>query len=67
MTEQKLPLPTVPRKWGNMSTKELKKATSDFQLHCALIMHQENLSKAKAQFVAWLEGEDGLEDRLSGK
>lgn len=36
-----------------------------FDLHVNLIMVQQGVPKAKAQFLAWLEGVQGLEQRLS--
>lgn len=44
--------------------KKLALAKQRFTLHVALIMHQENESKASAIFRAWCEGDSGLEQRL---
>jgi len=52
-----------------MATAAIKttaKEKLDFQLHVALIQRQETVTKSKAVFLAWLEGQKGLETRLAG-
>lgn len=49
---------------GQLAKAEAK-AKLDFELHVALIMRNDNVPKAKAQFRAWLEGRPGLELRLN--
>ena len=47
--------------------KAMKAAKSDFDLHVMLIAKQESITPAKARFVAWLEGNAGLQSRLGQK
>lgn len=59
-------------KGNEMTIKELDKKTqaalkADFSLHVALIMKQDNMSKANASWRAWVEGSKGLHDRLGQK
>lgn len=42
----------------------LAKQKLDFELHVALIMRTDGMTKGKAVFTAWLEGPSGLEKRL---
>lgn len=37
----------------------------DFELHVSLIMRTDRLSKSRAVFKAYLEGQNGLEKRLT--
>lgn len=50
-----------------MAAADDKQKKADFDLHILLIMRQEGITKAKAQFRAWLEGEQGLAARLGQK
>jgi hypothetical protein len=47
-----------------MDKKEQAKLQQRFNLHVALIMESQALSKAKAVFLAWCEGGAGLDKRL---
>lgn len=55
--------PSLNPKGKNMDHND-KAAKSDYDLHCLLIMKAEGVSKSKAQFMAWCEGEGGLAKRL---
>lgn len=48
-----------------LDKKALSQAKLDFNLHVALIMRQDSANKNAALFKAWLEGRDGLQNRLS--
>lgn len=41
-----------------------KKAKEDFELHVRLLMKKHGVPKAKANFMAWLQGPNGLNDLL---
>lgn len=47
-----------------LDKKALAEQNRRFTLHVSLIMHQDNVTKAKAQFQAWLEGSAALDKRL---
>lgn len=47
--------------------KNAQREKLDFQLHLALIQKQDNCTKNKATFQAWLEGRKGLDERLNVK
>lgn len=49
---------------SEMDKKMIAAKQRDFTLHVALIMKQNEVSKTKALFVAWMEGETGLGTRL---
>lgn len=47
--------------------KTVRQQKQDFQLHVALIQKIESCTKNKATFQAWLEGPEGLLQRLEPK
>ena len=49
----------------SVDKKEEAKLALEFQTHVSLIMLQEKVSKAKANFIAWSEGRDGLTERMA--
>lgn len=44
--------------------KAMKKAKDDFALHCLLVQRQDAVTPTQARFIAWSEGEGGLNKRL---
>lgn len=48
----------------SVGKKQDAKETLEFQTHVSLIMLQEKVTKAKANFIAWSEGREGLTERM---
>lgn len=52
---------------NGMDRKTIARLKADASLHVALVMKQEDCSKATALWMAWAEGQAGLAKRLGQK